>query len=67
MRIEVIALHLDHVENSSDASDEHIVEMNAVGRAAFLTQNDLHHHLLLRDGMCTLEIRDLQTKGTWNK
>lgn len=64
MRIEVIAFHLDHVENASDAPNEHVVEVDAVGRAPFLAENDLDQHLLLRNGVSALQVSDLLNRST---
>ena len=63
VRVKVIALHLDHVEDASDAPDEDIVKVDAVGRTALLPKGNLDQHLLPSDWMNAVQVRHLKREN----
>lgn len=67
VRVEIVALHLDHSKNPSDPPDKNVVKMDTVLRAPFSVKDDSDGHRFVGDGMRALEGSHLLIKERFDK
>ncbi len=62
MRIEVIAIDLDHAEDTSDFAEKYVVEVKAVSCTSFLPQDDFNLHIFIRNWVLAIQNRQLESR-----